>query len=62
MNRGWSKEGIQRFNALCGMAKEDREEHKEVCKELLETIRPLMETNQSRKSTKSNDGHSFYGS
>ena len=55
-NRGWSEEGIQRFNALCGKAnKEDREAHEDVDKELLEKMRPLMETNQSRKRAKLND-------
>ena len=33
------------LNALCGKVKEDREAHEDVDKELLEKMRPLMETN-----------------
>ena len=55
INRGWSEEGIQRFNTLCGMVKEDREENEDADKELLEKLRPLMKTNQSRKRMKLNN-------
>ena len=34
INRGWSEEGIQRFNTLCGMVKEDREENEDADREL----------------------------
>lgn len=40
MNRSGSEEDIQRFNALCGKAKEDREVHEDVDKKLLEKWDP----------------------
>ena len=54
VNRGWSKEGIKRFNVLCGMVKEDREENEDGDKELLEQMKPLIKT-QSRKRAKLNN-------
>ena len=37
------------------MVKEDREENEDTDEEPLEKIRPLVETNRSRKDTKSNN-------
>ena len=54
VNKGWSEEGIKRFNVLCGMVKEDREENEDGDKELLEQMKPLIKT-QSRKRAKLNN-------
>ena len=55
MNKGWSKEGIQRFNELCEMVKKDREKNGKADEEPLKEMKPLMKTNQSRKHAKLND-------
>ena len=48
-NRGWNETGINRFNELCYMVKEDRNKNSMVDKETFKRLQPRSETKRSRK-------------